>query len=292
MSVAATLLKAESVADAHCIPPQQIYIIQTSDGAIPVESAEVVVADDLAVYETVTALEQLSRGQVITTDNGELLQVYEEVVLPGGDIGVGAAADAFVDVAEVEVGNGRSASPVKATLRMLGINLEEHIRTHARSKIHEVKSASLEKSTSSSPSALVAAAQASIAASAAAAAAAAGEFHICRICSQFVPLGEIGTHNLERHGSIHELTCPDCGKVFKSKRSLFGHRKEKHSGVTEVHTCPECLKTFGRKSNLKAHRESLHYGKKFPCPQCDRIFTNRSSMNQHIKKTHVTLVQS
>ena len=43
-------------------PQQQIYIIQTTDGSIPMESAEVVVADDLAVYETVSALEQLSRG--------------------------------------------------------------------------------------------------------------------------------------------------------------------------------------------------------------------------------------
>ena len=35
-------------------------------------------------------------------------------------------------------------------------------------------------------------------------------------------------------GAIQELTCTDCGKLFKSKRSLFGHRKEKHSGVLNV----------------------------------------------------------
>ena len=52
-------------------------MIQTADGAIPVESAEVVVADDMAVYETVSALEQLSRGQVVTTaaDGEQLIQV-------------------------------------------------------------------------------------------------------------------------------------------------------------------------------------------------------------------------
>jgi uncharacterized C2H2 Zn-finger protein len=81
-------------------------------------------------------------------------------------------------------------------------------------------------------------------------------------------------------------------KVGFASKSLFGHRKEKHSGVMEVHTCPECGKTFGRKSNLKAHRESLHYGKKFPCVHCDRIFTNRSSMNQHIKKTHIATAET
>ncbi len=59
-------------------PQQQIFIIQTTDGSIPMEAGEVVVADDLAVYETVSALEQLSRGNVVTTaagEGGELIQV-------------------------------------------------------------------------------------------------------------------------------------------------------------------------------------------------------------------------
>merc|ERR1719151_210170 len=103
-------VKEETVATTATLQTdgQQIYIIQTADGAIPVESAEVVVADDMAVYETVSALEQLSRGQVVTTaaDGEQLIQVYEEVVLPeSGEGGVGM--DSFVDVAEVEVGDGR-----------------------------------------------------------------------------------------------------------------------------------------------------------------------------------------
>ena len=65
---------------------------------------------------------------------------------------------------------------------------------------------------------------------AAVAAARGGEFHICRICNQFVPVGQLAAHNHEHHSAISDLTCTDCGKLFKSKRSLFGHRKEKHSG--------------------------------------------------------------
>ena len=186
--------------------------------------------------------------------------MYEEVVLPEGATphtgpgGIGA--EQFIDVAEVEVGDGRSASPVKIDTA-----------TAIAARLRQSSTSDREDSPQ-------------------------GEFHICRICNQFVPIGEIAEHNRENHGAaISELTCTDCGKLFKSKRSLFGHKKEKHSGVTEVHTCPECGKTFGRKSNLKAHRESLHYGKKFPCQYCERIFTNRSSMNQHIKKTH-TMPQS
>ena len=100
-----TTIKTETV-EVKQEAPQHIYIIQTSDGTIPLEASEVMVADE-TVYETVSALEQLSRGQVIQTDGGELLQVYEEVVLPDGGTGE------LVDVAEVEVGDGRSASPVK-----------------------------------------------------------------------------------------------------------------------------------------------------------------------------------
>jgi rubrerythrin len=174
------------------------------------------------------------------------------VVLP--ESGGGNGMDTFVDVAEVEVGDVRSSSPVK---------IDTASAIAARLKAN---AAMTDMDGEDSPQG--------------------GEFHICRICNQFVPVSDIADHNHEHHGAVSDMTCLDCGKIFKSKRSLFGHRKEKHSGVTEVHSCPECGKTFGRKSNLKAHRESLHYGKKFPCQLCDRIFTNRSSMNQHIKKTH------
>ena len=68
---------ASSSPEVKTEPPQQIYIIQTEDGSMAVDSGDVVVADDVAVYETVSALEQLSRGHVIT-DSGELLQVNTE----------------------------------------------------------------------------------------------------------------------------------------------------------------------------------------------------------------------
>ena len=53
------------------------------------------------------------------------------------------------------------------------------------------------------------------------------------------------------HANIDRLSCSDCGKLFTSKRSLFGHKKEKHSGTLEIFSCPDCGKNFSRKSNLK-----------------------------------------
>lgn len=109
---------------------------------------------------------------------------------------------------------------------------------------------------------------------------------LCKLCNGFVPRSLLESHISSVHGNVDRLSCPDCGKLFTSKRSLFGHKKEKHSGQLDIFPCPDCGKNFSRKSNLKAHRDSLHFGKKFPCCYCDRIFTNRSSMNQHIKKSH------
>jgi len=109
---------------------------------------------------------------------------------------------------------------------------------------------------------------------------------ICKLCNSYVVASKIDIHNRDIHSNNHQLNCPDCGKLFTSKRSLVGHKKEKHSGQLEIFPCSECGKHFSRRSNLKAHMDSIHYGKKFHCSYCDRIFTNRSCMNLHVKKTH------
>jgi len=55
-----------------------------------------------------------------------------------------------------------------------------------------------------------------------------------------------------------QLICPDCGSYFTSKRSLYGHRREKHGKLSRAFPCPECGKDFSRKYNLKAHRKTVH----------------------------------
>ena len=94
-------------------------------------------------------------------------------------------------------------------------------------------------------------------------------------------------HGVSCHDEAKDrLTCPDCDKLFTSKRSLVGHKKEKHSGTPDIFPCVHCGKNFSRKTNLKAHMDSIHFGKKFHCAYCERIFTNRSCINLHVKKAH------
>lgn len=115
---------------------------------------------------------------------------------------------------------------------------------------------------------------------------------ICKLCNSYVVGSKIEIHNRDIHSNVSQLNCPDCGKLFTSKRSLVGHKKEKHSGQLEIFPCSECGKNFSRRSNLKAHMDSIHFGKKFPCSFCERIFTNRSCMNLHVKKTHSDIMMS
>ena len=77
---------------------------------------------------------------------------------------------------------------------------------------------------------------------------------ICKLCNSYVVQSLIETHNRDVHGNMDRLICPDCGKLFTSKRSLFGHKKEKHSGPVEVFPCTDCGKNFSRKANLKVSR--------------------------------------
>merc|ERR1719345_630800 len=153
------------------------------------------VADE-TVYETVSALEQLSRGTVVQTEGGELLQVYEEVVLPDGGHGE------LVDVAEVEVGDGRSASPVK-----IGALTHSGPTPKSRKRKNNAVVNPVQANTVNATMYMVQDNDDdSDAELAAVAAARGGEFHICRICNQFVPVGQLAQHNHENHSTVSDLT--------------------------------------------------------------------------------------
>ena len=98
-----------------------------------------------------------------------------------------------------------------------------------------------------------------------------------------------GTRSIDYNpGVVGGHNCAHCEKVFKSKRSLYGHVKEMHSGKSETHSCPECGKEFSRKTNLNAHLKDMHWGTSeiHPCPECGKEYSKRTSLNSHMRNTH------
>ena len=110
-------------------------------------------------------------------------QVYEEVVLP--ESGEGSAMDSFVDVAEVEVGDGRSASPIKIdTGAAIAARLKASANAAAASTIAAANGTIVQPS------------------------AGGGEFHICRICNQVRDSAEVLSHlALAKYFSSNPAKC-------------------------------------------------------------------------------------
>jgi len=133
-----------------------------------------------------------------------------------------------------------------------------------------------------------------------------GTYVFCKFCQAYVVKDFILKHQRDVHYGDYkwkgvkpeqdsspkdtnqqdQLACEECGKPFTSKRAMYGHKREFHSGIVQKHKCPQCGRDFARRSNLKAHQDSLHFGKTFPCSECKRHFTNPSAMRSHRKNIH------
>ena len=78
-----------------------------------------------------------------------------------------------------------------------------------------------------------------------------------QMCQAYKEFEMSNMHHVKSHlkGKQKEfsLLCRECNKVFKNKRSLYAHTKEKHISAHIVHFCPDCGTGFVRKSNMKAH---------------------------------------
>ena len=75
--------------------------------------------------------------------------------------------------------------------------------------------------------------------------------------------------------------CPDCGKHYKSTKTLSVHRKT-HTGL-RPYTCDTCNKSFARKDvfgeHVKAHDSSKA---NYVCQECGKVFARRFCLDTHL----------
>ncbi|KAG5441389.1 hypothetical protein CSKR_111738 [Clonorchis sinensis] len=80
--------------------------------------------------------------------------------------------------------------------------------------------------------------------------------------------------------------CPECGKHFKSWRSLKKHRRTMHPEGMR-HLCEECGVSFPRELHLKKHIRQVHEReRKCICPHCGKSLTRSRNLPRHIRNVH------
>lgn len=111
----------------------------------------------------------------------------------------------------------------------------------------------------------------------------------CRMCGH-VSLGSQAAekHLLEAHRS--PAVCEDCGKTFRSKKTLRTHRINAHTPDRErPFRCDLCDRGFLNSGRLRDHVARDHEGKRqYPCrsPGCVKSFTLANVRKKHEKRSH------
>uniref|UniRef100_A0A2M4CJ42 Putative c2h2-type zn-finger protein n=1 Tax=Anopheles darlingi TaxID=43151 RepID=A0A2M4CJ42_ANODA len=83
-----------------------------------------------------------------------------------------------------------------------------------------------------------------------------------------------------RHGN-DTFPCDICGKVYKARRDLLGHKRETHG--EPKFECDICHKKFTTRSRLKQHR-NYHVGERHhACPVCPSRFFNKFQLRVHAR---------
>ncbi|XP_069837978.1 zinc finger protein 585A-like [Dendropsophus ebraccatus] len=89
----------------------------------------------------------------------------------------------------------------------------------------------------------------------------------------------LNEHEVPGHIGGKKFTCSECGKNFKTKCSLYRHKRI--HGNERPFICFECGKCFIQKSHLVQHQKNHRGEKPFSCTECGKCFTQKSSLTGH-----------
>ena len=95
---------------------------------------------------------------------------------------------------------------------------------------------------------------------------------------------------------VEPVTCEECGKTFKTKRSLTDHmtshlpdelRRLVREKEKEKHKCNTCGQGFIDSTRLKWHEASQHTGiKSFHCDHCTKSYFRSDHLKTHVASNH------
>ena len=99
-------------------------------------------------------------------------------------------------------------------------------------------------------------------------------------------------------GSTRSFICDECGKSFKTKKDVSGHKRshlpndikeEFKMKKREVNKCIICGQGFTDKTKLKRHEAARHDGiKDFHCQQCPKSYYRSDHLKSHVASFHAS----
>ena len=116
--------------------------------------------------------------------------------------------------------------------------------------------------------------------------------HTCKACLKVFQCKKKNSANLIRHlkqfhTALYDRFMKDCGytaeeiDAFKVTRKR-GPKPKSEEEALQARTCPQCSKVYSTKKNMELHLEAVHSGKRpFACDECGMTFARKESYNRH-----------
>nr|XP_037287723.1 gastrula zinc finger protein XlCGF57.1-like [Rhipicephalus microplus] len=113
--------------------------------------------------------------------------------------------------------------------------------------------------------------------------------YACEICpSKFCQKLSLTKHKQLHASGVLVGICTECGKNFKSTKSLVHHFK--WHNTEKVHACQLCPARFTRKFVLERHLLTHKGEKPYKCSACGRNYSSNTNLTRHIQRVHTDTV--
>ncbi|XP_013386957.1 uncharacterized protein LOC106156308 [Lingula anatina] len=110
-----------------------------------------------------------------------------------------------------------------------------------------------------------------------------GDKHFsCDVChKKFHIRHQMLEHKNAVHTKERKFQCNECGKLLKTRLTLYAHKKQFHGAITKVFACQTCGKIFRQKGNLMKHMLMHDPKKHFNCNYCQASFKYPEQLYRH-----------
>ena len=111
--------------------------------------------------------------------------------------------------------------------------------------------------------------------------------HLCEICGKSYRTKSSLFHHKKSHSS-KVYNCVKCQQTFNSLNVMRLHNVNCHDGMPP-HKCGSCGKGFLHVARMEEHVRIQHTGEMpFSCPRCDKSFTCRRNLRRHVNEPTCT----